>query len=86
MKIESIKKVVIKSMTNNNEKAKQTFKLCKGQNLDDSILIERIVLTTDLDLFKKSEVLRQTENYRLVKDSFGIKLKTLTIALHELTK
>ena len=86
MKIENRKIVTIKSKTNNNEKAKQTFKLIKGKGFEDVLIIERIVLTTDLDLYKKSEVLRQTDNYRLVKDSFGIKANTLITALSELTK
>jgi hypothetical protein len=72
-----IGKKVIRSTTNAGEPAKQYFYIYKSQGTDISLIIRKLVLSSDSELYADFENLKTYKGLTLYRQRFSIKLKTL---------
>lgn len=73
-----IKKFRLKTRTNNKELAKTYFTVVEDETLDDSLIIRKLVLSKDVDLYSNTSVIiKYFKDYYLFQQIFSIKLDTL---------
>lgn len=73
-----IKKFRLKTRTNNKELAKTYFIVVQDDTLDDSLIIRKLVLSKDVDLYSNTSVIiKYFKDYYLFQQIFSIKLDTL---------
>ncbi len=73
-----IKKFRLKTRTNNKELAKTYFTVVEDETLDDSLIIRKLVLSKDVDLYaNNSVIIKYFKDYYLFQQIFSIKLDTL---------
>lgn len=80
MDLNIIRRKPIKTLTNQGELCKQYFSVAFGDGLDAGLIIRKLVLTKDTDLYLikgKCELLREFKDVYLVQTIFSIKLSTL---------
>lgn len=77
---------IIRSPTNNNERAKQYFIVAKTENCVESLIIRKLVLSENLKLYGDSfKILKQFKNYYLFEEKFSIKIETLKQVITTIT-
>jgi len=74
-----------KSKTNNGEFAKQSFVAVKIEEHDSSLIVRKLVLSDDFELYNDFKLLKKYKNKGLFEQRFGIKLSTLSTVILALT-
>jgi hypothetical protein len=68
----------LKSKTNFGELSKTQFTVTKTDTMDPALIISRRTLTSNFELYKDFELLKEYKSKRLVQQRFSIKLSTLS--------
>ena len=71
------KSFFMRSKTNDGEFAKQYFSVCYSDKYEKTLVINKLVLTSDLNEFYGYIILKEYKGKYLIFKSFGIKLSTL---------
>jgi len=76
----------IKSKTNNSEFAKQSFLAVTSDTTEAALIIRKLVLTDNFELYDNFELLKTYKGKGLFEQRFSIKLCTLKIVINALSK
>ena len=76
---------LIRSFTNDKERAKQYFTVAKSENYSEALIIRKLVLSENLNLYGgNSKIIKQFKGYYLFEQRFSIKIETLKTVMYVL--
>ena len=72
----------IRSFTNDKERAKQYFMVAKSENYSEALIIRKLVLSENLELYGgNSKIIKKFKDYYLFEQRFSIKIETLKMVM-----
>jgi len=72
----------IRSFTNDNERAKQYFTAIKSEKYESGLIIEKLVLSKNWELYNEYKMIKKFKGYYLFRTTFSIKIETLKTVMN----
>lgn len=86
LKVKVVRKFFIRSKTSNGEFAKQYFIVTKSNIHEPALLIRKLILSEDFELYKDATLLKTFKGNGLYEMRFSLKISTLKQVIYILFK